>query len=264
MAHRVTLHKTVNDEGVIEVAQEDNIRALYFGSEAKQSAMDMRAPERLILPYTQLMTAGLIFTPAPTRILLIGLGGGSLAKFFLHHFPDCDIDAVEYRADVAKLAHGYFNLPETDRLTIHIDDGFDYLVSRYADNKEYDLILVDAFEHDGVAESIKQQSFFNACYDHLNAKGTFVMNLWNHKEDLYSETMGNIESAFHFNVLTVPANDKGNVIAFAAVSEKSIPKHKQLKANAQALEREHDLPYGNFLRQIRRHNRWRSLGKLFI
>ncbi|MFC1749488.1 spermidine synthase [Pseudomonadota bacterium] len=258
------IHRSLSDEGVIEIVQDGDIRSLYFGSDAKQSSMDILQPERLVLSYTQMMMASLIFAPLPQNILLIGLGGGSLAKFLLHLFPGCHIDAVEFRHDVVKLAHGYFCVPENKQLTIHIGDGFDYLNSNKAKGREYDHIFVDAFNHDGVADSIKQMSFFYACHDKLSRNGVLNINLWNHKEDMYTHTMDCLENAFRQNVLTLPVKDKGNVITLATREEKEPQKFKTLKATAQQLEAQSNLPYGTYLRQLRRHNRWRKLSKLFI
>lgn len=258
------IHRSLSDEGIIEIVQEGDIRALYFGSDAKQSAMDVLRPERLVLSYTQMMMTSLLFNPVPKKILLIGLGGGSLAKFLLHHFPSCHIDAVEFREDVVKLAHGYFCVPENHQLTIHIGDGYDYLQSDSNKDGEYDHIFVDAFHHDGVADSIKQISFFYGCYDKLARNGVLTINLWNNKKDLYTLTMDYLENAFHQQVLTLPVKEKGNVVVFATRKEKPQQKPKELKVIAQQLEAKLDLPYSAYLQQLRRHNRWRRIGRLFV
>ncbi len=258
------IHRSCGNEGVIEIAQEGDIRALYFGSDAKQSAMDIHHPERLVLPYTQMMMASLIFGPAAQKVLIIGLGGGSLAKFCLHYLESCEVHAVEFRSDVAKLAYGYFNLPECPQLTVYIGDGHEHILQSKADFINYDYILVDAFEHDGVANSVKQQSFFNTCYDCLSPKGVLAINLWNSKNDHYSDTIHNLDSAFFSHILTVPVADKGNVIAFAMRHENQLPKAKMLKARAHELEKQLDLPLGNYLSQIRRHNRWRGISRLLF
>jgi spermidine synthase len=56
-------------------------RFLHLDLNAIQSAMQINDPNRLSLAYTRKMMAFLLFKPAPARILLLGLGGGSLAKF---------------------------------------------------------------------------------------------------------------------------------------------------------------------------------------
>lgn len=56
-------------------------RSLHFSFDGVQSCMDLLDPDRLTLAYTRRMMAFLLFNSAPVRVLLLGLGGGSLAKF---------------------------------------------------------------------------------------------------------------------------------------------------------------------------------------
>ena len=62
-------------------------RFLHFGLDTVQSAMRLDDPDRLSLRYTRKMMAFLLFNRAPERILLLGLGGGSLAKFCYRRLP---------------------------------------------------------------------------------------------------------------------------------------------------------------------------------
>ena len=263
MSTSSVIHHSISDDGIIEIVQQESLRSLYFGNNAKQSEMDMSQPERLVLAYTQAMMAGLLFCPAPKSILLIGLGGGSLVRFLLHHLPNCNIDVVEFREDVVRLAYGYFCLPDDRRLNIVIDDGFNFLVSSNKRNKKYDLLLIDAFNHDGIAESIKSIKFFETCYDALNDDGVVSINLWNSQQDQFAETMANLESAFRDHVLDMPVKDKGNVIAFATHSRESFPAFRALKPIAEELEQQLDLSFGTYLRELRRNNRWRALARFF-
>ncbi|HEY6896719.1 MAG TPA: spermidine synthase-like protein, partial [Rhodocyclaceae bacterium] len=63
------------------VVDDDERRYLYFSIHLMQSAMRLNAPNALDLRYTQKMMACLLFNPRPKRIVLIGVGGGSLVKF---------------------------------------------------------------------------------------------------------------------------------------------------------------------------------------
>ena len=65
-----------------------------------QSEMSLKAPNDLALRYTQKMMAFLLFQPRPMRIVLIGLGGGSLVKFCHHRLPGARMTAVELDPDV--------------------------------------------------------------------------------------------------------------------------------------------------------------------
>ncbi len=257
------IHRNISDDGIVEISQDRQIRSLYFGNDAKQSSMDLNQPERLVLSYTRAMMSCLLFHPAPKKILLIGLGGGSIAKFLLHHFPDCHIDAVEIRNDVVKLAHGYFALPEHPNLQIFITDAFQLLTNNEGRYKHYDLILVDAFNHDGVSDSVKTLEFFSLCHQRMTHSAILSINLWDSHTEQCASTINVIEHTFQQNVLSLPVIDKGNLIMLAA-REKNVLQLSSSRLEADHLEQTLGLEYSSMYRQLRRANRWRKLGKLFV
>ena len=130
----ILINRTQDEYGTIEVIEEGGLCSLHFGSRPKQSSMFLHDPWRLALSYTRAMTAALLFNPQPQRALLVGLGGGSLAKFLLHHFPDCQIDVVELRKEVVNLAYDYFQLPLDNRLNVVIGDASALNRFRYPDD----------------------------------------------------------------------------------------------------------------------------------
>lgn len=83
-------------------------RSLHFDVFAVQSAMDLDDPYRLSLPYTRKMMAFLLFNGAPRRILLLGLGGGSLAKFCYRHLASAAITVVEVNPEVIAFRDAFF------------------------------------------------------------------------------------------------------------------------------------------------------------
>jgi spermidine synthase len=89
-------------------------RMLHFDFGATQSAMLLDAPQRLLLAYTREMMTFLLFNPDPQRILLLGLGGGSIAKYCYRHLPCAEITAVEISADVIALRE-MFSIPADDQ-----------------------------------------------------------------------------------------------------------------------------------------------------
>ena len=59
---------------MIEVVDDFDARALYFGTSARQSAMSREEPHRLVLSYTRSMLSSLLFTREPRSALVLGLG----------------------------------------------------------------------------------------------------------------------------------------------------------------------------------------------
>ena len=56
-------------------------RVLFFTPDAVQSAMSTDDPCELLCTYTRKMMSFLLLVPEPQHVLMIGLGGGSIAKF---------------------------------------------------------------------------------------------------------------------------------------------------------------------------------------
>src|SRR6187455_3487789 len=112
----------------VELSEEGGVRCLHLGSSMVQSAMRMKAPNDLELVYTQYMMGFLLFHPHPRDILMIGLGGGSLAKFVYHSLPLTRTVVVEINPDVVAVARSYFFVPgDDDRLRVQITEGSEYL-----------------------------------------------------------------------------------------------------------------------------------------
>ena len=176
----LVVHQSQSDDGVIEVVDDGDIRSLHFGTFPRQSCMSIQTPHTLELTYTQAMMAALLLNPEPERVLIVGLGGGSLVKFILHHFPNCQIDVVEYRQDVLKVAYDYFQLPENDsRVNVHIGDGYLFVQKCFCEGATpYDMVLVDAYDHTGMSTSVGIQAFFDACASLLTPDGVMSINLW--------------------------------------------------------------------------------------
>lgn len=106
------------DDGVIEVVDNGDSRSLHFGTYPRQSSMRLSDPAHLALSYT--VDDGL---PAAQSHPTAGAGNWSrwwlAGQILLQHFPQCQIDVVEYRRDVIEVAAHYFNVPLTDpRLNI--------------------------------------------------------------------------------------------------------------------------------------------------
>lgn len=253
--HGTVIHRAYDSFGCIEVVDDGYTRSLHFGNAVRQSATDLSRPAYLVLPYTRAMMSSLLFTPSPSKVLLIGLGGGSLAKFLLHHFPHCTIDAIELRGLVAKVAHGYFLLPEDQRLRIHVEDGAGFVLHRDPVSSGcYDLILVDAYDNAGMDDNMRESRFLHACYTLLSADGLMAINLWGRDEPRYSQARRALQHCFNAKPLLLPAEGTTNVIALALRQANHKSALKIAEARAKALENQTGLEFVRLSRALRRHN----------
>lgn len=249
------IHESHDDEGIIEIIENQGVRSLHFGSSSRQSSMRLHNPHHLELGYVRAMMSWLLFKEAPGNALVIGLGGGSLTKYLLHHYEDIRITVVEYRKSVVKVARSHFELPFDHRLKIIVDDGGDFLRKRtdsLADT--YQLLFLDAFDHDGMAESVRCEAFFDACKQVLAPDGIMVLNLWGTDKVLFEQVTRWIGRTFQWRLLFLPVPDRGNIIGLAFNEHVPLVSMKTLQQRAITLEERYELGFPLFLRELKRNN----------
>ncbi|MBF0453444.1 MAG: spermidine synthase [Magnetococcales bacterium] len=236
---------------LIEVIKEGPYRSLRFDSHLVQSRVLESQPGKLILNYAQHMIASLLFLPhPPKRILMIGLGGGSLARFFLDHFPDCHIDVVEYNEAIPPLAQDYFFLPKDPRLSIIIADGANYMATTQPKQGGYELILVDAFDHAGMSQSVYSGLFFKAAKGLMAEKGVMAVNMTRGEQLFFDRSVEILRGCFPDGLLRLPVNRTNNEIVLACRQAQAWGDWSRPKAQAEILSKQFDMDMGGFLDQI--------------
>ena len=241
----------------VEVSEKGGVRFLHLGSTAVQSAMRIRDPYGLELEYTRAVMAFLLFQEAPADIALIGLGGGSLAKFIHRHLPECRLTAVEINPEVIAAARGYFLLPPDDaRLQVLEGDGAAFVRSH---PESRDALIVDAYDAKRIVEDLASPDFYRACHAHLRPGGVAAFNLWG--SDAQFETYhSRIASAFGGQVLILPAEKKSNIIVFGLKPPLLALDFKSLGERARQWESRLGLELPAFLDRMREFNRKTAAG----
>lgn len=229
------------------ILDDGRVRRLYFTLRYLQSEMRLKDPQHLELAYTRKMMAFLLFHPNPKRILVIGLGGGSLAKFCHRHLPRARITAVEIDPTVIAMG-AQFGVTADERLAIHQADAADFLPATQADT---DVLLLDAFDRDGIAPSLSNPAFFEAARRRLRPNGLLVANLAGAEEN-WRPHLGMLRAAFDERVILVRVAGDDNHIAFAFTDTAFPPHWALLEKAAQGLQRRHGLDYPEFLRKLKR------------
>lgn len=244
-----------DDEGILEVVEHNGVRSLHFGSNSKQSSISLDDPETLQLPYAQAMTAWRLFKDKLDDVLLIGLGGGSLARYIHYHYPDCKLTAVEYRPSVVQVAHNHFGLPLDNRLNIVTGDGGAFIKEQALQHERiYDLMIIDAFDVDGLSDSVASIAFFDACKRLLKPDGILAVNLWEDQRHITPVCCAWLESIFSDKVLKLPVRNRGNLLVFGFNTETLRADWKAIKRKAENLEECYHIEYPLMLRDINRHN----------
>jgi spermidine synthase len=248
------------EASAVEISEKDGVRYLHLGGPAIQSAMRMRDPYSLELEYTRAMMMFALFHPSPRDICLIGLGGGSIAKYIHRNLVDSRLDAVEVSAEVVSVARGYFHLPEDDgRLTVRVGDGAARVREVMA---SWDILLVDGYDANRIIEDLASETFYQACRTALRPNGVAVFNLWG-SDRFFDTYLGRIKTAFDSSVLTLPAEQKGNIQVFAFADSAAIPPFERLVERAKDCDKRLGLGFARFLDRMRALNPGSSTGFTF-
>ena len=222
-------------------------RHLQFSADALQSRMRLDDPFALIAPYTRQMMSFLLFNPDPARILMIGLGGGSLAKFCYRHVPNTRITVVEIDARVIALRDAFFIPADDQRLQVVHDDGAKYL-ARLAD--PVDAILIDAYDEGGVAPSLASSTFFRDVSRNLTSDGVLVMNLHGEPE-VFASHLEDVRAAFSHRALLVSVASNDNALLCAFGEHAAPPAAVQLFLRARYLQSKLKLNFRDYLQRLR-------------
>ena len=197
------------------VREELDALSMHFSVCEIQSRMQLRRPDALALEYTRTMMGFLLFQPAPQRVAMVGLGGGSLAKFCHRHLPKAALVVVEINPHVIAL-RGDFQVPPDDaRFQVLLADGADFVART---EQRFDVLMVDAFDVQGMPPTLGAQRFYDDCFDVLRPGGVLVLNLHaGHPQ--CPRYLGRIRAAFGAHVLRVDDADGSNSVVFARRGE---------------------------------------------
>jgi len=224
-----------------------DLRALLFAPSMTQSVMRISDPRELLLDYTRVMMGFQLLHPAPRRIEMIGLGGGSLAKFCHHHLHDTDITIVEIDPQVIAL-RDRFQIPRNDaRFRVVQADGADFV----RDDRSYpDVILVDGFSRYGQARRLDDLEFYRNCRERLGDEGVLVVNLCGNI--LARRIASNrLRQAFGNEIIVVPIEGRQNRILFASKS-RTVPDVGQMQRVASTLGMNQGIDFSKMATRIAR------------
>lgn len=207
-------------------------RALRFTIEGSvQSEMRIDDPDALVSDYTREMMGFLLFCPEPRRVLLIGLGGGSLVKFCSRHLPSTHVTAVEIDANVIALRDHFRIPPDGKILRVVHGDGARHVADLIDADELPDVLLVDAYDRNGISPSIAEYEFLEHSRRILGDHGVFVMNLAAH-ETPSAMQVERIRHVFGDPVIPVTVGWGSNMVVFAGPALRDRKRLASAPANA--------------------------------
>jgi spermidine synthase len=228
------------------------LRYLHFDLGNVQSVMRHDDPDALCLAYTRKMMAFLLFNEEPRRILLLGLGGGSLAKFCYRHLPSASITVLEIDPNVLALRREFQVPPDDERFRVMQGDGVAYIAQREPRGRQApeDVILVDACDRNGVSPTLSSPDLYANLRRRLSVGGVLVMNICGEDMEIESH-LARIRGVFGDRLISLPAKEDGNLIVLGFRTGPRAWNGFELDKHARKLEERFGLAFPRFARQMR-------------
>ncbi len=214
---------------------DDGIRTLRFGRGGpRQSVVKPGDPDYLALKYTQSAFAGLALVDNPHRMLVVGVGGGTLPMFLRRHYPDAAIDAVDIDPQVIEVARRFLDFREDATLRAYAADGRAFIE---AVREPYDVIFLDAFSSSEVPAHLTTREFLQAVRRALTPGGVVVGNVWDrYANRLYDSMLRTYQEVFD-DVYILGVAGAGNKM-FLSLPRKLELSEEQFAARARKLSEE--------------------------
>jgi len=216
-AKRLSMVSVLREDSLMPkpfIEEDEGTVSLYFKAGSIQSQMRKEAPVDLLLTYTRIMTSLLRFNPSPRSIAIIGLGGGSVAKWCHRHLPHADITIVEINPHVIALRDRFYIPGDDHKFRVLCEDGADYVART---PEKTDVLIVDGFNLDGQPPELCSQIFYDNCYHALTSSGLMIVNLCGDKDEANIRRIGKSFS----NQISIVTSGDDDLVVFARKGKSS-------------------------------------------
>lgn len=228
-----TVHVESSLYHTIYIVEDNGMRCLRFtptSAGGTQTCFLPYFPDELQFPNIKMMLGALYIQPDPKKILMIGLGGGSLPTTLAKLYPEAMIETVEIDPTVIKIAEKYFEYHPGPKQRAVAEDGRVFVKRAREEGTRYDLILLDAFNAPVIPEHLTTREFLAEVKNILAPHGAFTINtvpraeMYDHESTTYESVFGKF-----FNLRT-----GGNRVILIAAD--GLPTMDVLQANAARLD----------------------------
>ena len=213
-AQTVIYEKASRYNTIVVTEDSKGLRTLLFErGGARQSVVKPGDPDHLELSYARVAFVGLALCEEPRRVLVVGLGGGTLPTFLRKYYPNAAIDVAEIDPDVVDVAKRFFGFREDERMRAHVGDGRGFIES--VRQPHYDIIFLDAYGAHNVPEHLTTREFLQAVRRAVVPSGVVVGNIWRPASNpLYASMIRTYQEAFDdLFILDVPGNVNNILLA---------------------------------------------------
>ena len=188
------IHRERSLYSTILVDERGSTLCLQFSvrkDQRNQTCMDRNDPQKMVFPYARMMMLGLLLVPDPERILIVGLGGGTLPTALHELYPEALIDVAEIDPAVKTVAETYFGFSENEQVRVYLQDGRVFTKRAIIRENRYDLIMLDAFNGDYIPEHLMTTEYIEENRSLLTDNGVLAANtfaisrLYDHESTTY-------------------------------------------------------------------------------
>jgi spermidine synthase len=227
----------------IVVTEDSSRRCMRFTitsrSGQNQSCRYLERPLELVFPYAKMTLSSLLVQPNPERILIVGLGGGTLPDTYSQLFPETEIVISEIDDAVFRVAREYFGFTETDKISVDVGDARVYIKRAGLRGEKFDLVILDAFNGEYIPEHLMTSEFLEEVKRLLPANGMVVANTFSTSR-LYAAESNTFRDVFG-EIYNIRQPGTGNRVIVASLQP--LPDRQTLTERAPAF-RERLEPFG--------------------
>jgi spermidine synthase len=237
-----TLHRRASPFTTIVVGEtEEGLRVLRFGDDGvRQSVVKVGDPDRVELPYARAMPVALALVEAPRRVLVVGLGGGTIPSLLHKHYPQMMIDVVDIDPGVVAVAREFFGFRADASLHVYVDDGRRYIEK--CKPALYDIIFLDAYGDQNIPYDLATKEFLQAARRATAPDGVVAANIWSNEHNpLHDAMVRTYQEAFD-DLYVVHVKNCGNQILLALPRRQRIDRD-ELARRAARISREKKLRF---------------------
>ena len=219
----------------ILVTEDTQRRCLRFTitsrSGQNQSCRFLDQPRELVFPYAKMSLSSLLVQDQPQRILIVGLGGGTLSDTYSLLFPDTEIVISEIDDAVVRVASEYFDFKETDKISVDVGDARVFIKRQGLRGEKYDLVILDAFNGEYIPEHLMTKEFLEEVKRLLPENGMVLANTFSTSR-LYAAESNTYREVFG-EFFNIRMNGTGNRVIVASMQP--LPDQETLVSRAPAI-----------------------------
>jgi spermidine synthase len=176
----------------IFVFEDDGERCMrfrrFYGA-LRQGCIDLKNPDRLVFDYARMLLGALYLNPNPKKVLVIGLGAGTVPRALERILPGVELDLVEIDPAVVRVAKQFFDFRPGPKTRVVEEDGRVFVKRAGRAGVTYDLVMLDAFDHDYIPEHMLTREFLQEVRAILAPDGVLAANTFSGRRLYHNESV---------------------------------------------------------------------------